>query len=675
MDAALRSGLRSRGTTALLIGVPLLLRLVCFLELRHALFFRFLLVDARTYHEMAAQIASGTFHPHEPFWQPPLYPYFLAVLYKLAGPHPDVARLVQALLGSLGCLLVFRIAGRLFGRRAAWISWACAALYAPWILLDLQLLNAGPAVFLLLLGVWLLLGSDPARAPSLRMVAASGLVLGLACITVATLLVTLPVAAGWLYLVARKKAAAAGIARTQGRSPDLGIPRRPAKRETAPVRAAALFLAGAALPILVVTGANLAVSGEPVMISYNGGINFWIGNNPDYDHTVSIRPGREWKALVNEPMRAGVPNPGATSSWFVRKSLAWIARDPAGWLKLLLYKTRLLLRGDEIARNEEIYPFRGDSLLLRLLLWIHGLAFPFGLLLPLAGAGMVMVLRGPRPPGAGFLAALSGILAVAVIAFFVTSRYRLPLVPLLIPFAGAALSRWKGAWSRGRRELLAPGTVFVLLLAVANAGTPSMASDFNSDAYSDLGTFYYGEGRYDEAATQYETALRLDPGNTEAANNLGAIRLQQHRLDEAEGLFRKVLEVYPDDPKALVNTGSIWYYRGDPYRAGEYYLLVHKSDPKFPSAEQNLHGIELTAEKLEREKLAQDPEAFLSSLEHSFLADPGNEFLFKRLEPLLEERGLYARALRVIEARMQKAPQDPGLLAMQARCRARLTGG
>jgi hypothetical protein len=102
--------------------------------------------------------------------------------------------------------------------------------------------------------------------------------------------------------------------------------------------------------------------------------------------------------------------------------LALAARRRAGWL---------LAGDDEIPRNQEIYAARAWSPVLRILLWkVPGLTFPFGLLLPLGIVGLAVASR-----QAPFLAASAAVLAVAVIAFFVTARYRAPLVPLLA-FAG-----------------------------------------------------------------------------------------------------------------------------------------------------------------------------------------------------------------------------------------------
>jgi len=633
-----------------LFAGPFLVRLVCLLELRDAPFFRLLLVDARTYHETAAAMAAGTFRLEGPFWQPPFYPLFLSWIYRIAGPSPDAARLVQILLGSASCFLVFRIGDRIFGRTAAWIAWALVALCGPLIFFDLQLLGAGLVTFLLLLALdrtlaWL--GGSRRRD-----LAGVGLALGLASITVATSLVLLPVFAAFVRFGAG------------GRRP---------------WRPALLLLAVAVLPVLLVTGVNLAVSGQPVLVSYNGGINFWIGNNPDYDRTMAIRPGRAWQALTAEPLRAGVRSEAGTSSWFFRRSAGWIAGHPGEWLALLARKTRLFFRGEEAARNQEIYPFRGDSALLAALLWNRGIAFPTGLLLPLGLAGFAWLLgiggRGgtggePRAPGpprrplsgpeaergaarrrtlhrddgsaAGAVAAGALLLpvmffayAAGVILFFVASRYRTPVLPLLA-LCGAPFVTWAVATARAGRwhALAAPSLLCVLFLVVANVGLPAMPRAFTSDTYADMGTFHYDQGRMDDAIPWYERALVLNPEDPEAAHNLGVIWLRKSRPEKAEPLFRRVLATWPEDVNALINLGNVYYQGGEPYRAGRYFAQAAAIQPPHPDAVRNLDLAREMAERLERERLAADPAAFLGTLEEMLRREPGNEFLRERLARL-----------------------------------------
>jgi hypothetical protein len=62
----------------------------------------------------------------------------------------------------------------------------------------------------------------------------------------------------------------------------------------------------------------------------------------------------------------------------------------------MLAKARELVSGAEIPRNTSIYPDRKYSVVLRALLWKHGLAFPSGLIIPFGLAGIWLVRRSLR---------------------------------------------------------------------------------------------------------------------------------------------------------------------------------------------------------------------------------------------------------------------------------------
>ena len=74
---------------------------------------------------------------------------------------------------------------------------------------------------------------------------------GLASLTAAILASLIPGVAIWLFYWLRKKAASAVVA----------------------------FLLGAVLVIAPVTLRNYTIGGDFVLISYNGGVNFYLGNN------------------------------------------------------------------------------------------------------------------------------------------------------------------------------------------------------------------------------------------------------------------------------------------------------------------------------------------------------------------------------------------------------------
>ncbi|MBK8232809.1 MAG: glycosyltransferase family 39 protein [Candidatus Eisenbacteria bacterium] len=405
----------SRYLWLLLVGAPALLALLLHLELRGSEYFRVLAVDARTYHETAAALAGGSFRPDGPWWQPPFYPLFLSVLYRLFGADPTAAYVVQALLHGATAAMVFGLGRSWFGTRAAWISWGIVAGFGPLVFHTQQLLPPTLCVALLVASIWRL-----ARPGGLWTRVVAGGLLGLAVITVASLLLVLPVLLWWIWS-------------DRDRDGEGGDGARGGRRSEPRWLSPTVFAAMALLPALLVTGWNARAGGEAVFISYNGGINFWIGNNPEYDRTVAIRPGRAWKALTLEPQIAGARGYNAQSRWFYDRAFCWIGENPGAALSLGIRKLHLTLRGDELMRNQAIYPFRSESFLLRLLLGSLSPAFPFGWLWPLAAVGAWVVLRerGKGAHAARFLLLLSLVLLISVVAFFVTGRYRLPLVPFL----------------------------------------------------------------------------------------------------------------------------------------------------------------------------------------------------------------------------------------------------
>src|SRR5688572_521711 len=91
-----------------LVGIAVLaatLRLAHQSELAGSPFQSGLMGDSREYDAWAQRIASGDWIGTDVFYQAPLYPYFLAVVFSLAGHDLALVRVLQALLGAVSCLL------------------------------------------------------------------------------------------------------------------------------------------------------------------------------------------------------------------------------------------------------------------------------------------------------------------------------------------------------------------------------------------------------------------------------------------------------------------------------------------------------------------------------------------------------------------------------------------
>jgi tetratricopeptide (TPR) repeat protein len=527
-----------------IFAVALVLRLVYIAEIRSLPWFDVPIIDGANYLRTARVIAAGDL-PGGPgaFWQPPLYPYFLALLLRLFGERMAGILVVQAVLGSLSCLLVFAMGRRLFGERAGTGAGLIMACYAPLIHFDVQPLIPVLHIALALLGLALLLrggAGAPGGPASGGLLAGAGWTWGLAAIATPSILVAVPGAAAWIWRRPAPSGAGSGRAR---------------------IARVAGFLAGAALPVALVTARNVLVAGEPVLISSNGGINFYIGNNADYDRTIRIRPGGEFQRLAQEPENAGVVGAAAGSRWFTARALGFLTRYPGPALRLYMRKARDLVAGREIPRNDDMYEYRRESRLLSALLWRRLISFPFGLVAPLALAGALAASgaragqapRAERPgqpvpeeeearrAGRSLLLIYAGSYAFSVLIFFPTDRYRLPIVPVLALFAGRLLASPAEAWRRAR---VVGGLAAGLVVFNLDALTPG--ESWPEEAALNRAYAFKVKGHREEARREYQRAIDINPGRIDAYNSLAVMAAEEGDWEETVWRYRELMALAPD---------------------------------------------------------------------------------------------------------------------------------
>jgi len=350
-------------------------------------------------------------------------------------------------------------------------------------------------------------------------------------------------------------------------------------------RRAVWILLGAAVAIAPVALRNWVQGGELVLISYNAGINLFVGNNARYDETVAMRPGRDWQALLRAPRLHGAQGARAASRHYVGRVLEFATSDPHGFVRLQLKKARLLLSGNEIPRNQEIYPARAYSPVLRALLWkVPFLAFPFGVLLPLGVLGLAVGIR--RAP---MLAAMLLTLTLVVLAFFITARYRVPLVPVLLVFAAEGARWFVSSASRPARAV----TVMLLLplFALVNLGQGSMPTRMTPDAEFGLAAWLEREGRTEEALALYRAVAWENPGYWDAWHRLGQILDGLGRRDEAAQAFRAAREAEPEHVDTLIFLADTRARAGCLEEAAEYYEKALMREPSHPLARANLQRL------------------------------------------------------------------------------------
>lgn len=542
---------RARHALAALAVLALSLRLGYLFQAADSPFFDAPIVDARSYTEYARELTTGAWAGRPmPFWQAPFYPYFLAVLFSLFGENYYLPRLLQALAGTATCLIVCTLGRSVFSPTVGWLAGLGAALYGPFLYFEGELLPTSWAVLfdavLLLVLLW------GQRRGGVLPALIAGLVLGLGTLAVPNVLLFAPVAAWWVYRMA------------------LG---RRALR-------VAVFAAGLLLLVGPVTLRNRIVGNEWVLISFNAGVNFYIGNNPDYDRTVAARPGAGWSEVVDLPQReAGITQPGAGSSYLLGKAWEYIRTEPSSYLALLLHKGYLFWHGVEIPRNTDLYAAAEYSPLLRLLLWKYGLAFPFGLVSALALLGATYVLLKPerRTPAAYLVLLFAGVYMLSVVLFFVTGRYRLPAVPCLLLLAAYGACTLGGL--RRRPLYLSAGALAGLLL-ITNAGTAATSPPVAAFHHYSLAAVYESKGMKTNALQHYRRAVELAPAHRRALLGLANMYGATQRYDDAAHIWRQFLDHYPDQDDVRLQLADFLRLRGQPQEAAVEYqkLLVRQPD-------------------------------------------------------------------------------------------------
>ena len=586
-------------TSLLIIAVvALLVQFVCLAEASKDPTLAFPLSDAGVYHEAAQRYAAGGPLTEGAFFQPPLFQVVLGLLYRVAGANVFAARLMLVVIATGCCVLMGVLTRRAFGARAGLLGGIMLALYGPFLFFSGQLLPTSLAVLLNLGGLCLLLEASTRRRWHWWLL--SGLTIGLATITVPNAFVLLPIGLGMLLL---SRLAASVAQASRGLQPP---------RTLRLVRLAGTFalLCGTAIPIACVTYCNYHQSGEFVLIANNGGVNLYLGNNPDAERTVTIRPGHEWYQFYRRSVAGGARTPAERNSYFFRQAWDYVRDEPGDFLAGLARKAVRFVNARELPRTFDIYVYRDFSMLLRLLTWrVGSFAFPFGVLGALALLGMVPALKQREPdspqvrPARFALLAFVLLYSASVVLFFVSARHRLPVAVLLIPFAAHALvwlwglftetsdstpvaaaesSRPHGRWRSGlgAAAVLSVGAVFVNL----PLSFPTDKLNFRAELYHELAHAVADAGELETATQLAQHALELAPDYAAGYAGLGLLRARQGAVEEAEALFRQALKLNADAAEVYWYLGNALHLQGKTAEALEALNESLTLDPYAPEA-------------------------------------------------------------------------------------------
>ena len=611
----------------IIFAVALLVRLTHVWQLRPSPFFDVLLGDAHGYDLWAQRIAGGEWIGSEVFYQAPLYPYFLGVIYALFGRDLLAVRIIQAVIGSASCVFLGLAAARFFSQRSGLIAGLGLALWAPAIFFDGLLQKSVLDVFFVCAMLWLISGSREPGAGS-RAVFALGVTMGAFALTRENALLLAGVVVLW-------------IVGSRQRFNDGG-----SRRWIAPL---GLFAAGLAIVLLPVAVRNYAVGGGFYLTTSQFGPNFYIGNNAHADGTYApIRAGRgapEFERRdATEVAEASVGralSPSEVSSYWTGRALGYITSQPLDWLQLTGRKLLLLVNRDEMLDTESQQSYAAWSLPLRALGWFGH----FGILVPLAVLGLIVTW--PDRHRLWIVHALAISYALSVVMFYVFARYRYPLVPFLLLFAVPGLFLV-------RRALNSWTTIAAVMVAAIVANVPLLSPQLMAAiTETNLGTALHEQQRVDEAIAHHQRAIALVPDYAPAHNNLGAALRAAGRLDEAIASYRKAIELQPDFPSAEFNLANALLAKGDTSASVAQFERALQASPKSVQAQNNL-GIALATRG--------DTAGAIAAFRAALAIDERSVIAHRNLGNMLIDTGNRAEGVRHLERAIELAPAEADAL-------------
>lgn len=621
--------------SAAVFAVALAVRLAHVWQIRQAPFFSVLMGDSRAYDVWAQQIARGDWLGREVFYQAPLYPYFLGILYTMAGRDLLVVRLCQAIIGSLACVLLGLAGGRLFSRRGGIIAGLGLALYGPAIFFDALLQKSVLDVFFVCLAIWLL--SGVVAGPRKRL---SWLWLGLAMGGLSLTRENALVFSGVTLLWALARRDVPGSAGVPNPAPLGWQPR---------VTTAGVFLIGLAIVLLPVAVRNSSVGGGLYLTSAQFGPNFYIGNNARADGTyMSLRFGRgapEYERQdateLAEDATGRRLTPAEVSTYWTERAFAFIRSEPLAWLKLLGRKVALLWNRTEMLDTESQDSHAEWSTPLRLAARVGH----FGVLVPLAFLGVV--LTWPVRDRLWIIYGISMAYAASVAMFYVFARYRYPLVPFLVLFAAAGLAEAPRVLRANTRSTALVAAVLAVAVFV---NWPMLSTDLmRAISEHNLGAALQSEGRFDEAIEHYRRAVTIRSDYAPAYINMGAALRAKGQALEAIASYERALALRPDYPDAHYNLANAFLDQGRLDEAIDHFRAALQSMSGSADVHTNL-GVALAGKGQSDEAIAEFREAVR--------LEPDSSRTHRNLGDALALQGVREEAIEHLRRAVQLDPGD-----------------
>ena len=460
---------------------------------------------------LAQKISSGSL-PKEPFFRSMLYPAFLSIpcFYGIDGTDElfTLASLFGMIFHFISSILVYLSITHLWNNTKAGIIGALIyGLYPPAVFFAGEPLDITPSICFMLGALYTFLLATEKNKSTLF--ALSGVLLGIGCLLRSNLLPF-----GIIYLV-------------YPFSFKTNFTNQPPKDKPPSIKLNC-FISIISLSLMMLSGgiACYLHSGEFRLLPWQGASNFYSANSQRangkfYRHTIYIpnrqmgdNPARLESEYIYSIETGKKPpfNLDDFNKFWLKKSFNEIASNPLKWIKLTLKKIYYLYNNYE-QYNNKTFGFHKE---LTPILKYNPLCFGFLIILL-----FLFLLKMPQIPSLDYdkivsIATSIDALCIGIVAFYVSSRFRLPIVPLII-IVSSGLFTFKINEILNIKNVLP--TLFASFVTFSTFFNVADTSTWNEDRL--LNAFACSRLGLDEEQVLWtERVLETEP------NNLQAIRLK-----------------------------------------------------------------------------------------------------------------------------------------------------
>jgi 4-amino-4-deoxy-L-arabinose transferase-like glycosyltransferase len=517
-------------------------------------------MDEPEYLDIALALRSGGYLDDYKWLRTPLFPVWLALTL---GPGVQIwlARLAQIALGLLVIFLLYRVALVAWeDQRTADLTALLAALYLPLVAYANYLM--AETLLLVVLCLLLLTLLAALRAPSFKRAALAGALLGVAALVKPVAVALLPVlllAFWWNRQPWRWRATAT-----------------------------ALLLAASVAVIAPWTLRNALVHQRLIVLGTTSGFNLWFGNQ---ELAEQVDP------FFIRHVHTTVPNLADRDRVFAQRGQELLQHDAAQTLTYFFtdklprfwqFHTALVLSQDPGKLALRCPPGEPDG--------TYGILLPHDLAelritrdcwwqwLNLLGDGVYLALllgllvttffaRQPKLLALGWLWIL--LICLVTVITVVQPRLRLPMLPVLLPWAAAGLVLLRDGWARQfgggqwRQRAQWAGmlrrwrVVAVLLLALAGLWVLKLPHLLGSQTAVMVGDTAWQRGDMPAALAAYQTAAAWYPDHIYALVSAGQITEIMQRDNLALEWYHEATSRISFEPFARIGIARILFERGD----------------------------------------------------------------------------------------------------------------